>query len=267
MATTEQALTRARELLEPAIGSVQFCALLTELVTQEAQADHIVLLSYHYQLAPQIIYEAGQEAGNEPEKPAQLIQYLSGGYLFSPYYRRWQAQPQRADLCQLNDIAPQGFYKSDYYAKFYARSNRIDELAFLAPVTALSAAILSLSRSHQFTPFTSAERDRLQLLAPIINSSIARHMSLQKSSQKSGFESAYQQITKEIGSPTLTRGERDLLELILLGHSADSCASNLAVTAQAESLARAIVHEKLKVSTQADLFSAVFEKLRQAQRS
>lgn len=69
---------------------------------------------------------------NEEESKILVDLYQSGHYLLDPFY---QASKERKwGLFRMQELAPDRFYKSEYYRKYYVKTGLVGEVALLIPV-------------------------------------------------------------------------------------------------------------------------------------
>lgn len=59
-------------------------------------------------------------------------EYEIGPYLLDPFYKA-TANGIRSGLYRLADLAPDQFYKSEYYKSYYVQTGPVDEIAFFTP--------------------------------------------------------------------------------------------------------------------------------------
>lgn len=256
--TVEQALAAGTAPLVAAIGdSASFGERLAVFLRRRAASDSLVILRYHYQYAPEVLFEDLDAR----DAAALYDRYFEGTYLLSPFYLRWRAAPEERGLYQLKDVAPEGFFDSVYYTDYYERSGLIDEVGFLVPVDPDSAVLVSLGRTAQLPAFPAAERARLAAVEPIVNSAVRRHLALSSASRATRMRKQLADALQLFGSSLLTEREQGVVQLMLRGHSSKSCARELGISPTTERVHRRNIYAKLGISSQAELFSLFFDAL------
>ena len=256
--TAEHALAASTAPLVAAIGdTASFAARLAAFLRQRAASDSLVMLRYHYQYAPEVLFEALDARDAE----ALYDRYFEGTYLLSPFYLRWRAEPERHALYHLKDIVPEGFFDSVYYTDYYERSGLIDEVGYLVPVDADSAVLLSLGRTARLPAFATTEHAQLDAVEPIVSGAVQRHSALTGASGATRMRKQLADALQLFGSSLLTEREQGVVQLMLRGHSSKSCARALGISPTTERVHRRNIYAKLGISSQAELFSLFFEAL------
>lgn len=256
--TIEGALAAGTAPLVAAIGDdATFGQRLAAFLRQRAASDSLVMLRYHFQYAPQVLFE--DLAARDAE--ALYDRYFEGTYLLSPFYLRWRAAPEERGLYRLKVIAPEGFFDSVYYTDYYERSGLIDEVGFVIPIDADSAVLVSLGRTAQLAAFSAAEHAHLAAVEPIVSSSVQRHLALSSASRGTPMHKQLADALQLFGSSLLTEREQGVVQLMLRGHSSKSCARELGISPTTERVHRRNIYAKLGISSQAELFSLFFDAL------
>ena len=239
------------------INEADFCKQLAQFLRHHAPSDSIVILEYHRDFAPQVLFEDLDPRDGE----ALFGQYFKGAYLLSPFYLRWRAAPEESALHHLQEIAPDGFFESIYYTDYYGRSGLIDEMGYIVATGNESAILVSLGRTSQLSAYSDEERRGLLALEPIVSSAVDRHFSLIAAPSGSRLKQQLADAVGLFGATVLTEREQSVVQLMLRGHSSKSCARELGISPTTERVHRRNIYAKLQISSQAELFRLFFDAL------
>jgi len=95
-------------------------------------------------------------------------------------------------------------------------------------------------------------------MAPLVKTLVLKHLSLTEnkdlSQPDSGLHRQLMQVMNEFGSSILTTLEREVLQMILHGHSSQSIADKLDIALRTVKLHRQNLYQKLDIGSQAELF-------------
>ena len=197
-----------------------------------------------------------EQAGDK--RPAIVDNYLAGAYILDPFYdavRRNEA-PR---LLTLTGLAPDDFRQSEYYHRHYCTTGIVDEIGFVLSLADGSVGILSLCRLDAAGPFTKHEIQSFESMSAIICPLAGHHWS-------SRLPLPRTQVAPPaaIDHASLTPREREIVTLILKGHSSISIAALLSLSPETVKVHRRRIYAKLKISSQAELFRVFLTEHRQA---
>ena len=177
--------------------------------------------------------------------------YADGPFLLDPFFRLVEVGV-RAGCYSLHEIAPDHFRRSEYFRIHYSRTRIGEEIGvFFDPGGGLTG-ILSFGRWDTSPPVTRADLDILRALEPAIAALCAGHWS-----NLHGRRELPQR--RGITPPrldSLTLREREIVTMVLRGHSTESIAMLLAISPGTVKIHRKNIYRKMNVSTQAELFAA-----------
>lgn len=240
-----------------AMGSDAFPSALALALRELVGADDVTLLQYGATSLPTIAYSA---------PPGTVVQgtletYLKGPFLLDPFYRT-AANEHRFGVFQLNDLAPEGFHDSEYYRGWYRNCGFNDECGLLIPLSDgfINLALGVTGSNAQFSP---QQVRLLEDLFPLV-SAIAQHHWRGKRNQQPSQPGLRQQLHCSLaafGASILTKRERQITELVLLGNSTRMIAEKLGISTETVKLHRKHAYAKLDVSSQAELFLLFMEAL------
>lgn len=181
--------------------------------------------------------------------------YVAGAYVLDPYYRAG-TDGLPSGFYRLRDLVSQGFRRSEYYRRYYARAGLQDEAGYV--VHTGGGAFVNVSLARERAPgFTRREVARLAAAAPLVVRLCVMHWGPGRGQEarRSGTTSRLERVYESFGRDGLTPREQDVLRLVLRGHSVKSAAAALGVSPDTIKLHRKHIYAKLGVASQAALFA------------
>ena len=94
-------------------------------------------------------------------------EYEIGPYLLDPFYKA-TANGIRSGLYRLADLAPDQFYKSEYYKSYYVQTGPVDEIAFFTPGKENWTIVTSLMRAPSQPAFSVHDLRTLRTVEPLV---------------------------------------------------------------------------------------------------
>ncbi len=195
--------------------------------------------------------------------------YLKGPYLLDPFFK---ACGRKIDtgLYRLRDVAPDRFYQSEYYRSYYVQTGLAEEICYTFYLSNGVAVAISLMRSGDSSRFSALEFRLLNSVVPIINSLCQRHwhdLPNRFENESTGLEKRESQtiIEDTVGAlfgKRITPRETQVVAQVLEGHSSESIARNLGISVGTVRIHRRNVYGKLQISSQQELFSIFFQKIK-----
>jgi len=258
---TPQALTVA---LIDLIGRDSFVMDLADVLEKQAGLDSFHIFLYRKKLAPVVLANCPEPV----EYERGLSNYLNYTYVINPAYRAFQAN-REAGVYLISDFVhnddrrfidahdvdvhfeesePIG-YRTPGWPKNMAE---VVALINLPNKTAIDFSFLTPLNSQQ----TQQCKKLLEQIFPVLNSVILRQFALNPGSLDSketgaGLEDRFH----DFGGDVLTVREREVAQLILVGHSSNSISLNLEISLPTVKSHRRNIYSKLQISSQAELFS------------
>lgn len=257
------------EIVGRIIGGVctaEFARTLDEAMREVAPFDLTAILIYPDDRRPELLHD-----GLGGISPPEVMQaYLDGGYLLDAMYGACRER-RPGGLYRLAEVAPDGFFTSDYYASPHVHpcismesGSLAEELGFLVPFPQGHYACYSLMRSNGQAPFGAGEFARLAAYAPVIRAAVLRHWAdaappgPRPGDAEEGLETAFRTFAADLLSPR----EQHIVSLILRGHSSGSIGLVLGISEGTVKNHRKHIHLKLGISSQAELFARFVRHLR-----
>jgi DNA-binding CsgD family transcriptional regulator len=184
------------------------------------------------------------------ERRIIVDQYLAGAYILDPFYDAIRSNRQER-LIVMRDLAPDDFLQSEYHRRHYASTSITDEVGFVLKLEEDRTAVLSLCRIGVTDPFSKREIRCFGAVAGIICRLGERHWT---DGRLAVSARADPRPAPTIDHPLLTPREREIVMLILKGHSSVSIAMVLSLSPDTVKAHRRHIYAKLNISSQAELF-------------
>lgn len=197
--------------------------------------------------------------------------YQEGPYLLDPFF---QASRDRvsAGLYRIRNLAPDRFYQSEYFRSYYIKTGLSEEIGFVIPLPDDVRAVISLMRAGHRQVFSEKEMTRLRAVEPLVRATAEQHWGdLAKrfphgraEPEQRTLERALDETFRNFGRSLLSPREREVVGLVLRGHSSDSISKVLGITAGTVKVHRKNIYAKLGIASQSELFAIFLKTLSKA---
>ena len=179
--------------------------------------------------------------------------YADGPFLLDPLFRQVE-EGKRSGCFRLHDVAPDHFRRSEYFRVHYSRTGIGEEIGLIFEMEQGLTGVISFARWDSSPSITHADFGILRALEPAIGAfckghwaSLYGHRDLRALPMRGTAQPDFQ---------TLTLREREIVTMVLRGHSTESIAMQLGISPGTVKIHRKNIYRKMKVSTQAELFAA-----------
>lgn len=229
--------------------------------------DYSVSFAYHQNEQPVCLHHTFTHS----ERVIFVDDYLKGPYLLDPFSQACGHGVENG-LYRLRDIAPDRFLQSEYYRSYYVRTGLAEEICYIFYLPNDLAVAISLMRSGESPRFSAREFRLLASVAPIVISLAQRHWQNVPEwveARLSGANSPDNRLIVEdtvtaiLGS-RITPRETQVVAQVLKGHSSEAISKSLGISAGTVRIHRRNIYAKLGISSQQELFSIFFQKIRTA---
>lgn len=240
-------------------GTDQFPAILVQALRRVVPFDFSVFFVYRGAERPICVYDTFTPR----ERIVFVTDYQEGPYLLDPFYQAC-AERIQPGLYRLREIAPDRFYHSEYHRSYYRRTGLAEEIGFVIALSDDMRLVISLMRAGTSAPFSDRDFGKLRRVEPIVHALSFRRWHNLESQQAIGTEpeetlpSLNTQVTgafEKFGEGVLTRRERDVVRMVLRGHSSESIGRHLEISTGTVKIHRKNIYGKLGISSQSELFS------------
>lgn len=220
--------------------------------------DHCVIFGYRGSSRPPVLFETFSPADSH----VFVTLYQAGPYLLDPFHHA--AIERKEGFWRMRELAPDRFYNSEYYRSYYSQTKLAEEVGFFVPLADRDALVLSLMRLQASGPFGTADARLLRDMAPAIVSLCrqrwpklpAVRSASDKAKVQRGGEFERADIWKSL---SLTLREKQIVDLVLQGHSTESIARAIRVAPGTVKVHRRNIYRKLEIKSQAGLFARFAE--------
>jgi DNA-binding CsgD family transcriptional regulator len=251
------------ELIE-ARGRAGFDQALWQAVRRLVDFDFVMTFAYRGHERPLAL----GDTLDEPRRRVIVADYLNGPYLLDPFFQA-TLDHVRSGCHRLVSLAPDRFRQSEYYRAHYARTRIGEEVGFFFALGDDVIGVTSFARWSDSPSLSGPDLQLLRLIEPAIQAICQCHWSQVGPSfaLKNGQPlrnravpgtAPFARAFERFGKPLSSR-ERQIVTLVLQGHSTDSIARHLDISPGTVKIHRKNIYRKLAISTQAELFAAFLD--------
>ena len=187
--------------------------------------------------------------------------YMKGAYLLDPFFVASQDIGSDCVL-RLRDVQTDKFRQSEYYRSYYVGTGLIDEISFYAKCENDAFLAVSIGRYRGAPKFSQRDYGRACFFLPVVAALVRR----QWLGEVEGGPTGKHQTTNDAALPlpqflelepfaALTAREREIVALMLQGHSSRSIAEAVAISVGTVKNHRKNIYRKLAVHAQSELFA------------
>jgi DNA-binding CsgD family transcriptional regulator len=204
--------------------------------------------------------------------PQAWAAYLGGAYLLDPFYVACNNR-HPPGLWRMRDLAPDDFFDTQFSTSREVHpcvstqsGSLVEEVGFLVPLEGGITATYSLMRVKGHLGFSDTELDNLRAYEPIVQAAIraiwkreAGRPALAQAGRHDLMEEAFGRLCAE----RLTLQQRNIVRLILRGHSNASIGESIGISEGTVRIHRKNIYKRLAISSQAELFRIFIDHLNQ----
>jgi DNA-binding CsgD family transcriptional regulator len=240
------------------VGSQQFPKTFAETVYRLAPFDYTVSFAYSGPGKPVCLHHTFAPK----QFDIHVREYEIGPYLLDPFYKA-TANGTRSGVYKLAELAPDQFYKSEYYKSYYVQTGPVDEVAFFTPGKDGWIVATSLMRAPSRPSFSTHDLRTLRIIEPLVRRIAEMHWrtderlrtATEVEDSKEVLRRTVQDALKARGMPPLTPRELQVVGFVLEGHSSESIANLLDISAGTVRIHRKNIYAKMRISSQRELFA------------
>lgn len=246
--------------LSAAAGRPDFLLTLLASVKRLVDFDFIMAFAYQGPRTPLVLGDT-----LDPERHGVIaIDYAAGPFLLDPFFQL-TLKGVNSGCYRLHEVAPDQFRCSEYFNLHYGRTGIGEEVGFFFDLGQGCTGVVSLSRWAHSSALVASEHAILSAVEPAVAAMCCRHWSALAS--VSPRQDKADEAMERFGRAQLSGREREIVTLILQGHSTESVALQLDISPGTVKIHRKNIYRKLAVSTQAELFAAFLGFVGDARRS
>ena len=250
------AFSQSLAKLLPNLGRDHFSSLLIDTLRGLVPVDEATIIVYETASLPYFDFVDPGAWSQE-----NLDTFLKSAFLLDPYYIAATRQ-NKSGFFRMRELAPAGFRRSEYYRIYYGKSALRDECGYLIPIQGGGFLNISLGRTS-LRAFSKPQLLALEGIAPLVAVLCGMHWQPKPDNAESGKNLRGQLETALgcFGASVLTRRERQVTNLILLGHTTKKLAEVLEISPETVKLHRRHAYAKLDIKTQSELFYLFIDSL------
>lgn len=187
-----------------------------------------------------------------------ITPYFAGAYLLDPFYTLFRNTAD-SGIFRLADCAPDDFFNSEYYRSYYLNTGLVDEVGILLRISR-NTCVLASCGNRGDEKFTTLKISKLQSAIRVLEALCRKHLDMtEHDAMPAPLKRPLDVAFRNFGKDVLSRREREVVQLILKGHSNKSIAKLLDISLDTVKVYNKRFHVKLNVSSQAELFSLFLE--------
>jgi DNA-binding CsgD family transcriptional regulator len=230
-----------------AVATRRFYANLLAYLEGFFAFDNAIVYAFEYGQAPRCLMKAEKENSDAINQI-----YQQGAYLEDPFYRALN-EGGHGDVFTLRQLAPCGFYQTDYYRNFYRKTGWHDEAGVLLQLTPERGLGIFFGSARQTVGVRSPHQADLRGALMLVKSVARLHGEVVAADIPASptvlVDSAAQ------ARYALTPREREIVDLILAGNGSQQIAQRLFISLGTVKNHRKNIYGKLNISSQAELFN------------
>lgn len=241
---------RLAQLIRSA-GNAGFPAMLERTLHEMTGFDTILINTYKGSHRPLVIHD-----NYPPGRREQGIErYLSRAYLLDPFFKAVHDGLDHSAY-RLRELAPDRFESSEYYYHYYRALGLSDEIGLFARVDGDVVMVVSLGFRGDGPRVTRRDMLALRHIAPVMDALLGEYWKWQGHSFQARLEERepVEAAFDSFGQEALTQREREIVRLLLAGHSTKSAARELDISDGTVKVHRKHIYQRLEVSSQSQLF-------------
>ncbi len=266
VASAEMFVGLAETLKVQAGDDAGFGMSLVRFLRSLARFDNCVIFAYRGEASPIDLFDTF----TPPQYRVHVTLYRPGPYLLDPFFRA--ASQRRQGFWRMRDLAPDRFFRSEYFRSYYFETGLAEEVGFFVATDASTVVVLSLMRLKRSGPFSKAEAAILSSCEPTVRALMARFWNGVGTRFAEATGAARISGASRLSLPRkvdgtswralgLTARESAIVDLVLQGHSSESIAARLAIAPGTVKVHRRNVYRKLEISSQTELLAIYIDRI------
>lgn len=253
-----EAIFRRLGTLVTETRSPDFCETLQQLLVSLFDPQSVIVLLFENRRRPRVV---SQWIPDDNLRWVFEGSYFTYGYFLDPFYERAMSGFEDGAF-RLREIAPDRFFRSEYYRRYFRQTRMVDELGCLARMDEGRVAHLSIGRNKGAPKFRKKDEALLRMLAPVLMPLIIEYCNHNAGRQDVGQSKQPRRplreqllYTKLAGGKRISKRESEVASLVVQGHSTAAIGLILEVSPQTVKVHRRNIYRKLNISSQAELFA------------
>lgn len=241
-----------------AVGTDDFLPELVELARHSVAFENVIALLWRGAERPRVLLtrDEGSNVFRRLEKD-----YLAAAYQLDPFHHLHLSGELGPGIYRLMDIAPDHFFRSRYFKWYYGDLGITDEMTLFCPLEEGVTLTVSFGRAGGRRPaFSARDKERIrrseQVFFALMEADWAAIRPARERAQTvRPMHEQLQAAMQERHGIGLSTRHAEVAVLILKGHSTESAALVLGISAQTVKVFRKQLYKRCGISSQAELFS------------
>lgn len=239
------------------LSDSDFPQKLASGLKQLVESNDVTVILFRHSALPTLEYFDDPMKGGSKN----IDLFVKGAFLLDPFYLVATKKEQRG-FVHFKAIIPSGFKQTEYYRSWYANSGIKDECGYLISLPNNDFINISLGRTGELKNFSKKELTLLEELTPLIEKICQRHWKqLQSVDDPTNIRVRMQHALDHFGASILTQREKQVVHLILHGHTTKTVSEELNIVVETVKLHRKHAYAKLDINSQSELFYLFIDSL------
>jgi len=213
---------------------------------------------------PRLLYYCGI---GEAYREVLIERYYKRGYLLDPFCLAVD-NGLAEGFYPLAQIAPDDFFRSEYYRLYYQRCGSTEDAHFIVDLSGGRKLSLCVFQGQSGARFSRRELSLLQSVWPLLRELVRQfdrqgglidclrqQASGKETTDSADIERKIRAAFSNLQYAHLTEREQQVAHLLLCGHSVKSSAKQLAISPETVRMHRKHLYSKLQIGSQAELFA------------
>jgi DNA-binding CsgD family transcriptional regulator len=249
----------------------QLPALLVHALTTVVDFEYSAVFVYRGKSQPIHLFDTLPR----PAAERGLFNYLNSTYVLNPFYRAYQAGIAEG-VYRMRELAPDGFFDDPATINSKAYTAATEEIGFLTEgwppgreelcvalrLPGNECAEISLSHVSTSNGFAASDVCAIASVVPFLSAAFRHYWRQGEAANVTERRNcAAEDAFQAFGGTLLSPRERQLAQLLLLGHSTISAGLQLGISPTTVKSHRKNLYAKLRIASQFELFSMFRESL------
>lgn len=204
-----------------------------------------------------------------------LSNYVEGSYVLNPCY---QAHLRGLDegVYRIGELAPDAYFESENVRAFRAAPRASEEIGYVTDSwpTGFEEVMIAVRIAPEITGdlglyraaarggFSDRHLSDLRSLQPLVSSAFRKYWGLRSHEVAARpLDSRIDELFEDFGKPVLSDREREVIRMVLRGHSSNSIGLNLDISVTTVKTHRKRAYAKLGIATQSELLSLFLDSI------
>ncbi len=198
-----------------------------------------------------------------------LRNYIEATYVLNPFYQA-HLKGLSEGVYRIRGLPPDAYFRSagtDGARVTYTEQEELgfitdhwpkgmEEVEIAIPLEPGVTVEICLLRAMRHGGFTQAHLDELERWRPLVSAALRKHWAFQRARFSTlPADSRADDTLQQFGLGELSAREREVVQLVLKGHSSESIGVNLGISITTVKTHRKRAYGKLNISSQSELFS------------